>query len=365
MKNYVKSKQQMISRRDGVIMKNLSFLILIFAFFSFLLHVSCRTIVNDVISDKETSSSIVPIVDREYFPVAKKLIRKAKKSISISMFVVKSGKKVDALIKELKNAANRGVKIKILLENSIRANRSLINSLNGIENIEIKFDSPEKITHNKMVIIDRNVILIGSTNWTESSLGYANEANVVIKNKEVVEYFQEYFDYLWQDSSKDIFPFKDFEGEIIPIIDRQYFDIVSRMMRKANKRIFVMVYGFKLTRNRDSKGDILAEEIVNARKRGIETKVMLEKSSFNERLNIMNRHTIEYFKERGVEARFDDEDIITHSKVVIIDDAVILGSTNWSYSGLEKWHNADVLIKDKRIVEYFVNYFEEKFSKGK
>jgi len=188
---------------------------------------------------------------------------------------------------------------------------------------------------------------------------------VVIKNKEIVGYFQEYFDYLWQDSSKDIFPFKDFKGKIIPIIDRQYSNIVSRMMRKATKRIFVMVYGFKLTRSGDSKGDILAKEIVNAKKRGVETKVLLEKSNFNERLNIMNRHTIEYFRERGVEARFDDEDIITHSKVVIIDDAVILGSTNWSYSGLEKWHNTDVLIKEKRIVEYFVNYFEEKFSKGK
>ncbi len=345
-------------------MKNL-FLISIFASLGFLFHVSCRTIANPVISGEETSCRIVPIVDREYFSVAKNLIREAKKSISISMFVVKSGRKVDALIKELKNAAKRGVKIRILLENSIRANQSVIVSLNGIKNIEIKFDSPKKITHNKMVIIDENVILIGSTNWTESSLSYANEANVVIKNKEIVGYFQEYFDYLWQDSSKDIFPFKDFKGKIIPIIDRQYSDIVRRMMKKATKRIFVMVYGFKLTRSGDSKGDILAKEIVNAKKRGVETKVLLEKSNFNERLNIMNRHTIEYLREGGVEARFDDEDIITHSKVVIIDDAVILGSTNWSYSGLEKWHNTDVLIKEKRIVEYFVNYFEEKFSKGK
>jgi phosphatidylserine/phosphatidylglycerophosphate/cardiolipin synthase-like enzyme len=317
------------------------------------------------ISKNEILTKIIPIVDREYFLIAKKIIQEAEKSVSISMFVVKSGIKVDTLIKELKNAANRGVKIRILLEDNIRANQSVINSLNGINNIEIKFDSPQKTTHNKMIIIDENVILIGSTNWTESSLSYANEANVVINNREIAEYFQAYFNYLWKDSSKDISPFKDFKGEIIPIIDRQYFDIVNRMMRKATKRIFVMVYGFKLTWSGDSKGDILAEKIVNAKKRGVETKVLLEKSDFNERLNNMNNETIEYFKESGIASRFDDEDIITHSKVVIIDDAVIMGATNWSYSGLELWHNTDILIREKGIVEYFVDYFEEKFGNGR
>ncbi len=308
---------------------------------------------------------IVPVVDRQYFPAVLKLIQEAKKSVSISMFVVKSGMKVDILIKELKNAATRGVKVKILVENKIESNQFIINSLNGIKNIEIKFDFSRKTTHNKIIIIDGYIILIGSTNWTESSLGYANEANVIINDREIAEYFQEYFNYLWKDSSKDIFPFKNFKDEIIPIIDRQYFEVVNRMMGKATNRIFVMVYGFKLTWGGNNKGDILANEIVKAKKRGVETKVLLERSNFNERLNIMNRHTIKYFKERGVESRVDDEDVITHAKVIVIDDAVILGATNWSYSGLEKWHNTDVLIKEKRIVEYFVNYFEEKFSNGR
>ena len=76
----------------------------------------------------------------------------------------------------------------------------------------------------------------------------------------------------------------------------------------------------------------------------------------------MNSETIEYFKRNGVDARVDGKNIITHSKVVIIDDAVILGATNWSYTGLEKWHNADILIKKREIVDFFVNYFEKKFN---
>ena len=315
---------------------------------------------------KEISHKIVPVVDRDYFPTAKKLIQEAGKSICISMFVMKRGQKINSfvnlLIEELKNAAKRGIKIKMLLESNIKANQFTVDSLRGTRNIEIKFDSLQKTTHNKIVIIDENTILIGSTNWTEKSIGHANEANVVIKDKEVTEYFQEYFDRLWKDSSKDISPFKNFTGDMIPLIDRQYFDVVKELMSKSTQRIFVMVYGFKLSEAGDTKGDVLANEMIKAKRREVETKVLLEKSNFNDKLNEMNSATIQYFKENGVDARFDSKNIITHSKVVIIDDAVILGATNWSYSGLEKWHNTDILIRKKEIVDFFVNYFEEKFN---
>lgn len=315
---------------------------------------------------KEISHMIIPVVDRDYFPAAKKLIQEAEKSICISMFVMKRGKKVNSfvnlLIEELKNANKRGIKIKLLLENK-KVNQPTVDFLRGIRNIEIKFDSLQKTTHNKIIIIDQNTILIGSTNWTEKSIGHANEANVVIKDKEVTEYFQEYFDRLWKDSSKDISPFKNFTGDIIPLIDRQYFDVVNKLMSKATQRILVMVYGFKLSDTGDTMGDTLANEMVKAKRRGVETtKVLLEKSNFSKQLNKMNSATIQYFKENGVKARFGSKDIITHSKVVIIDDAVILGATNWSYSGLEKWHNTDILLRKREIVDFFVNYFEEKFN---
>lgn len=317
------------------------------------------------ISRKEISYRIIPVVDRDYFPTAKKLIQGAEKSICISMFVIKRGKKVNSfvnlLIEELKNAAKRGIKIKLLLENK-KVNQPAVDFLRGIRNIEIKFDSLQKTTHNKIIIIDQNTILIGSTNWTEKSIGHANEANAAIEDRKIAEYFQEYFNRLWKDSSKDISPFKSFRGGVIPLIDRQYFDVVKKFMSKSTQRIFVMVYGYKLSETRDTKGDILANEIIKAKRRGVETKVLLEKSNFDDRLNRMNSKTIEYFKENGVEARFGSKDIITHSKVVVIDDAVILGATNWSYSGLAQWHNSDILIRKKEIVDFFVNYFEEKFN---
>jgi len=310
----------------------------------------------------EVTAPIIPIVDREYFPEARKLIEKAAKSISLSMFVVKRGEMVNLLITELEKSAQRGVEVRILLDDNIAHNQRTVNSLKGIKNIEIRLDSPQKTTHNKMLIVDGETVLIGSTNWTDSSLGSANEANVIINNQEIAAYLEDFFDKLWLDSSRDISPFKSFRGDIVLLLDRQYFDAVYEAMKKAQKRIWVMVYGFKINKDRKSRGDLLAEEIIKAAQRGLETKVFLEKSDFNQYLNEMNRETKEYLKKNGVETKLDREDIITHAKVIIIDDSVFLGATNWSYGGLELWHNSDVMIKDKKIVAFFQNYFEKKFG---
>jgi hypothetical protein len=43
------------------------------------------------------------------------------------------------------------------------------------------------------------------------------------------------------------------------------------------------------------------------KKRDVEIKVLLEKSSFNEQLNRMNSQTIKYFKKNAIEARFDNK----------------------------------------------------------
>ncbi|MEA1926664.1 MAG: phospholipase D-like domain-containing protein [Candidatus Auribacterota bacterium] len=324
--------------------------------FLLLLWVSCPA------SPAELASPIVPVVDREYLPAAQKLIEKAGKSISLSMFVVKRGEMVNKLIKELKNSAQRGVEVRILLDDHIAHNQRTVNSLKGIKNLKIKLDSPRKTTHNKMLIVDGETVLIGSTNWTDSSLGSADEANVIISHKEIAAYLEEFFEKLWLDSSRDISPCKSFPGEIVPLLDRQYFDAVFQAMKKAKKRIWVMVYGFKINKDGKSRGDLLAEEIIKATKRGVETRVFLEKSNFNQRLNEMNRETEEYLKNNGVETRLDREDIISHAKVVIIDNTVFLGATNWSYGGLELWHNSDVLIRDKKSVYYFQKYFERNFS---
>ena len=51
--------------------------------------------------------------------------------------------------------------------------------------------------HNKGVIIDRQTVVVSSTNWSDNSIERAREAGVVIESHEVAEYFAAVFDFDW------------------------------------------------------------------------------------------------------------------------------------------------------------------------
>lgn len=60
----------------------------------------------------------------------------------------------------------------------------------------------ENLMHHKFAIIDREVILTGSTNWTMQAL-HGNWDNVIITNQRVfVEPFVKEFDRMWAELTK-------------------------------------------------------------------------------------------------------------------------------------------------------------------
>jgi phosphatidylserine/phosphatidylglycerophosphate/cardiolipin synthase-like enzyme len=52
--------------------------------------------------------------------------------------------------------------------------------------------------HNKGVIIDRETVLVSSTNWSENSIARAREAGVAIQAASVAEYYAQVFDFDWE-----------------------------------------------------------------------------------------------------------------------------------------------------------------------
>ena len=60
-----------------------------------------------------------------------------------------------------------------------------------------------------------------------------------------------------------------------------------------------------------------------------------------------------------MDAYFDDEWQITHTKLIVVDDSTILGSTNWAYSGLNFHHNADVIIRNAVFTRDMVEFYRE------
>uniref|UniRef100_A0A7C4U9F5 phospholipase D n=1 Tax=candidate division WOR-3 bacterium TaxID=2052148 RepID=A0A7C4U9F5_UNCW3 len=144
------------------------------------------------------------VTNRDYFPTIRDVIRTSREYIYFTMFVAKieGYNQVSMLLYELISAKEKGITIKVLLDSSSyddelnRSNSIFADSLRKY-GIEVKFDSPDTTTHAKFGIFDGKIVLIGSTNWTYSSLERNNEVNILIKDKEIAEELKIYFEKLW------------------------------------------------------------------------------------------------------------------------------------------------------------------------
>jgi len=144
------------------------------------------------------------VLDREYFQITRELLRNAEKSIQMMMFEASFYAKhpkspSNILIGELISARRRGVRVEIILETSDRGDRaSERNKLTGKmlskEGVEVIYDPLFVTTHAKLIIIDRRINLLGSTNWTYHSLTSNHEVGVLIESEEVARTLQYYFD---------------------------------------------------------------------------------------------------------------------------------------------------------------------------
>ena len=107
---------------------------------------------------------------------------------------------------------------------------------------------------------------------------------------------------------------------------------------------------------------MLLDDLIEASKRGVDVKVMLEggEEFLGENFTEAQTKTKEYLEEGGVKVKFDGEGVTTHAKLIVIDErVVILGSTNWNYYSLDRNNEASVLIKSNEAGIYYEDYFEK------
>ncbi len=147
------------------------------------------------------------------------------------------------------------------------------------------------------------------------------------------------------------------QSEVIPITDRGYFEVLYRELKNAKSSIHIVSFEVKYYENyANSSMNLIVQELIKAKERGVDVKIVVDEFSEKD-----NAHEI--LIKNGVEVKNDSKKTTTHSKLIVIDgETVILGSTNLSYYGLEKNHEANVLIRDEKVADYFYRYFLEQWE---
>ena len=156
-------------------------------------------------------------------------------------------------------------------------------------------------------------------------------------------------------------PVCSFKGEIVPLVNEQYFNITMNEINSAESSIDIAIYEFKWYETNNSATQI-REALVKAHENGVQVRLLLDQSKWYgevTELSKSNKQTAEYLSGKGISVKLDSEKITTHDKLLIIDnEIVIVGSHNWGSSALTKNNEASVMIKDTKIAEYYENYFE-------
>lgn len=151
------------------------------------------------LSAMQTETENIP--SNKYFNTALTEITNSKSSITMAMYLVsvipdESESGPNQLINALVEAKDRGVKVKIILDQNINfASESMDEAVSNNKNqkayellkksnVPVFFDTSDTYTHSKVLVIDEEIVLLGSTNWSKAALTRNNEANVLIRSKD-------------------------------------------------------------------------------------------------------------------------------------------------------------------------------------
>ena len=106
-------------------------------------------------------------------------LTQAEKSITIAMYFIilepKGEGPINELVNDLIDAKNRGVSVKVLLEDSkLKASRLAYKKLKE-NDIAVYFDTPKQLLHIKGIAIDDRYLFLGSANWSRAAMEDNNE----------------------------------------------------------------------------------------------------------------------------------------------------------------------------------------------
>lgn len=162
------------------------------------------------------AEDITILTNRDYFPAVHELFQEAESSIRVMMFSARyytekprfagdiehvpgtHWSNTNVLLDDLVAAQERGVDVQIILDSSSwnESNTKLNTDFGRLlidKGVAVYLDDPEVTTHTKLILVDDNQTVVGSTNWSYYALDTNNETSVLIQSSEINEAYKGFF----------------------------------------------------------------------------------------------------------------------------------------------------------------------------
>jgi len=148
-------------------------------------------------------------------------------------------------------------------------------------------------------------------------------------------------------------------GTVRILADADYGEALAALIKNADQRIDLAMFIFKTSPGSNNLPAGLVRDLLAARQRGVEVRVILEYSGHDQTLNLANQETAQVLAKGGIAVFFDSPGRTTHAKLAVIDRRYCLvGSHNLTQSALKYNHEFSLLLDNPALAEEIMAYLE-------
>ena len=288
--------------------------------------------------------------DAAIFTLVADLIGSARQRVLIEMYELGRSE----IVQSLGAAKARGVAVRVVTDPTVAASRRSSEQLDSLGVDERAYpvdDALHQIDHVKLLIADDQAA-VGGMNWgrhSERNHDYVLQTSIASEVARAALVFEQD----WALAGGHPAPLRKRAGPIAQTAPgAEIRTMLELALRTAKHRVLAEVY--TLT------DPAIIAGLAMASRRGADVRVILDP---NQEYNL---HPYAVLRAAGVSVRWDPVPIgvLLHAKVGLFDGELILGSANWTLSGLGVNHELDIETEDTHVVAAYGSRFESDWRRS-
>jgi phosphatidylserine/phosphatidylglycerophosphate/cardiolipin synthase-like enzyme len=305
------------------------------------------------VAGARAGASVEPVQlwqDASIFRLVSGMIQNARHRVLIEVYEI--GR--PDLIQEMSSARGRAVDVRVITDPSVAASRASAARLDELRVRERFYpidDRAHQIDHVKLLVAD-DAAAVGGMNWgahSDRNHDYVLETHVTTEVARLVQIFEQDWS-LAGGRPAPLAPAPSEIGQTAPGEDIRF--MLESALQAAQHRALAEVYTL-------TDPEVLAD-LAAARRRGVDVRVLLDPNQ------PYNRHAFDVLSAAGVPVRWYPipRGALLHAKIALCDGELVLGSANWTYSGLDVNHELDIETSDLRAVGAYSSRFESDWNRS-
>ena len=289
-------------------------------------------------------------IDASIFDLVGRMIATAHRRVDVEVYEL--GR--PDIVRALGAAQARGVPVRVITDPTVAASRASAARLDALrvpERVYPVDDRRHQIDHVKMLVADGEAA-VGGMNWgkhSDRNHDYVLEISVGSEVDRVAQIFEQD----WALAGGHPTPLADLSGPVAQTSPGGGIrEMLEAALTHAVHRVLAEIYTL-------TDGEVLAELVI-AHRRGAVVRVLLDPNQ------VYNLHAYSVLRAGGVDARWYPipKGALLHAKVGLFDGELVLGSANWTLSGLGVNHELDVETEDGAAVRAYLSRFESDWARA-